>query len=270
MAPAARAARAARRAGARGRAGPPAAAPPIYDTGLLRRCGLADAARLGLFRGCAYRVASYSCKRMSTESLGATGAAVATAALAACHVLGTCVLLANSAALLAELKAIRAALSARRHQSAGYAAHEERFAKEGQDGHKPTSAEAEAEQPEEGGAARVTSQGSSSSNRKQPPWCLKLSQIIPLFIPHPPNGDTSGEDPVKMTPVMGRLDHFTVDSTNHRLFLACLGADCVLVIDTFAGKVVAVLNGRQKTSDVPGSQEPGLSHPQVTECHTMR
>ena len=65
--------------------------------------------------------------------------------------------------------------------------------------------------------------------------CLQLSQEIPL------------------SSIVGRLDHFAVDSVNQLLFLACLGANCVLVIDMFAGTVVKQLYG----------DRPRMLHPQV-------
>lgn len=83
-------------------------------------------------------------------------------------------------------------------------------------------------------AAPVAGQAPASAGLPAPAdWCLKQSQEIPLVgIP--------GEN---LDVISGRLDHSSVDTANHILYLACLGSHCVLAIDTFAGKVVETLTG---------------------------
>ena len=85
-----------------------------------------------------------------------------------------------------------------------------------------------------GGAAPVAGQAPASASLPVPvDWCLQQSQEIPLV-------DIPNED---LDMISGRLDHFAVDTANHILYLACLGSHCVLVIDTFAGRVVGALTG---------------------------
>lgn len=59
-------------------------------------------------------------------------------------------------------------------------------------------------------------------------WCLRLSQEILL--------------PSSAEAVAGRLDHFAFDAANQILYLACLGSNAVLEIDTFAGVVLRIWN----------------------------
>jgi len=58
-----------------------------------------------------------------------------------------------------------------------------------------------------------------------------LVQEIPLFVP--------GE---RDSSPRGRVDHLSCDPNRKLLFVACLGEDCVLVVDAFAGRVVHSLH----------------------------
>ena len=63
--------------------------------------------------------------------------------------------------------------------------------------------------------------------------CLTLVQEIPLLLPDDQRGLRAFAE--------GRIDHFACDPAHKLLFVACLGEDCVLIIDAFAGRVVRIL-----------------------------
>ena len=60
---------------------------------------------------------------------------------------------------------------------------------------------------------------------------LQLVQEIPLWV-------RRKQHPSGQSFVEGRVDHFSCDPSRKLLFVACLGEDCVLVVDAFAGTVV--------------------------------
>ena len=63
--------------------------------------------------------------------------------------------------------------------------------------------------------------------------CLKLTQEIPLLL--------AGQGKPFRAFAEGRIDHFACDAKRKLLFVACLGHDCVLVVDAFTGKVITML-----------------------------
>jgi hypothetical protein len=114
-------------------------------------------------------------------------------------------------------------------------------------------------------AAAPDSQQGSADAVALEGWCLKQSQEIPLVDHAPPQVKLDPEALERHDskfPILGRLDHFAVDTSNHLLFLACLGSNCVLVIDTFAGKVVDTLAGRHCLPDYPYWEGPAVDTPQ--------
>jgi hypothetical protein len=76
-------------------------------------------------------------------------------------------------------------------------------------------------------AARSTSAAVEPAVEAAP--CLKLAQEIPLV--------SLGK------PVLGRVDHFALDRKRLRLYVACLGSDCVVIVDVFAGLCTGTLDG---------------------------
>jgi len=81
---------------------------------------------------------------------------------------------------------------------------------------------------------------------------LTLVQEIPMLLPPDDSSARRGAE--------GRIDHFACDSARKLLFVACLGEDCVLVVDCFAGRVVRKLD--HYTFDAETMSQRRLARPQ--------
>lgn len=81
---------------------------------------------------------------------------------------------------------------------------------------------------------------------------FQLAQEIP--IDWAGDGDSPQTD--RRGAIRGRLDHMAVDSSRQLLYLACLGADCVAVVDCFAGVVVQNISEGLRRPQVRGPLGP--------------
>ena len=58
-------------------------------------------------------------------------------------------------------------------------------------------------------------------------------------------------EPIPLGDVRGRIDHMSIDSAGHRLFLAALGNDSVEVVDLAQGKVIRSVKEPSHFVDTP-------------------